>query len=165
MHPSSPWNRPRTALAPLLARLRRDERGSAALEFLTTGVILLVPLVYLILTMAQLQAGTLAAEGAARQAARVYVQSATPDAAITDAERTIEFALADYGVNPDATRIDVTCRPVASDCLTRRGFVTVTIEIAVPLPLAPAALGVSAPLSVPLRATATQQVSRFWSAE
>jgi len=174
MHPSSPWTsqRPRVGaasrrrtLAILISRLRTDERGSAALEFITTGVILLVPLVYLILTMAQVQAGALAAEGAARQAARVYVQSATPEDAVANAERTITFALADYGIDSASAEVDVACRPVASDCLTRRGFVTVTIEIEVPLPLAPAALSVSAPLSVPLRATATQQVSRFWGAE
>ena len=173
MRPSSPWSRqrPRAAavsrprtVTTLVSRLRTDERGSAALEFITTGVILLVPLVYLILTMAQVQAGALAAEGAARQAARVYVQSATVEGAVTNAERTIAFALADYGIDPAAAQVDVSCRPVASDCLTRRGFVTVTIEIAVPLPLAPAALSVNAPLSVPLRATATQQVSRFWGA-
>ena len=174
MHPSSPWtsqrprvgaaSRPRT-VAILVSRLRSDERGSAALEFITTGVILLVPLVYLILTMAQVQAGALAAEGAARQAARVYVQSATPEDAVANAERTITFALADYGIDPAAAHVDVACRPVASDCLTRRGFVTVTIEIVVPLPLAPAVLTVNAPLAVPLRATATQQVSRFWGAE
>jgi len=158
MHPWSRWSE-------WVRALRTDERGSAALEFITTGVILLVPLVYLILTMAQVQAGALAAEGAARQAARVYVQAGTPEMAVKNAERTIAFALADYGVDPAAAQVDVSCRPVASDCLTRRGFVTVTIEIAVPLPLAPAVLSVNAPLSVPLRATATQQVSRFWSAQ
>jgi Flp pilus assembly protein TadG len=144
--------------------LRHDERGSAALEFIMTGVILLVPLVYLILTMAQLQAGALAVEGAARQAARIYVQSATPDTAADDAQLAIEFALADYGVDPATAHVVVTCAPVASDCLTRRGFVTVAIEIAVSLPLAPAAVSVDAPLSIPLEASATQQVSRFWSA-
>ena len=48
----------------------RDETGTAALEFITVGLILLVPLVYLVLALASLQAGTFAVEGAARQAAR-----------------------------------------------------------------------------------------------
>jgi Flp pilus assembly protein TadG len=174
MHPSKRWSRQHLregvasrnrTVTRLLDRLRTDERGSAALEFITAGMILLVPLVYLILALAQLQAGALAVEGAARQAARVYVQSATPESAADDAERAIQFALADYGVDVAATRVAVSCRPVASDCLTRRGYVTVSIEIAVPLPLAPVALTVDAPLSLPVRATATQQVSRFWTAE
>ena len=155
----------RHTLARAASRLRHDERGSTALEFITTGVLLLVPLIYLILAMAQLQAGALAVEGAARQAARVYVQSATPEAAADNAERAIQFALADYGVDAAAARVVVSCRPVASDCLTRRGFVTVSIEIAVPLPLAPAALSIDTPLTLPVRGSATQQVSRFWSAE
>ena len=53
------------------------EDGSASLEFITAGMLLLLPLVYLVLTMAAIQAGAFAVEGAARQAARVYVQSGT----------------------------------------------------------------------------------------
>ena len=49
------------------------ERGSASLEFLTVGMILLVPLVYLVLALAAIQGGSLAVEGAARHAARVAV--------------------------------------------------------------------------------------------
>jgi Flp pilus assembly protein TadG len=150
--------RPLRRWSDLAHALRHDERGSAALEFIMTGVILLI------LTMAQLQAGALAVEGAARQAARIYVQSATPDTAADDSQLAIEFALADYGVDPATAHVVVTCAPVASDCLTRRGFVTVAIEIPLSLPLAPAAVSVDAPLSIPLQASATQQVSRFWSA-
>src|ERR687898_866630 len=53
-----------------------SDRGSASLEFLTVGIILLVPLVYLVLALAAIQAGALGVEGAARQAARVAVIAA-----------------------------------------------------------------------------------------
>ena len=52
-----------------------SDDGSASLEFLTAGFILLLPIVYLILTVSSIQAGSLAVEGAARQAARVFVQA------------------------------------------------------------------------------------------
>lgn len=138
-----------------------DERGSAALEFITTGLILLVPLVYVILSLAQLQAGAFAAEGAARQAARVYVRSEAPADAEANARRAVEFALADYGVDQGAATMDVSCSPNPSDCLARRSYVTVTITVAIGLPLLPPVLTVDAPLTVPVTSTATQQVSRF----
>ena len=38
-----------------------DDRGSAVVEFVTLGVLLLVPLVYLVLAMGRVQAATYAA--------------------------------------------------------------------------------------------------------
>ncbi|CAN5232887.1 hypothetical protein BH11ACT4_BH11ACT4_12010 [soil metagenome] len=149
--------------------MRRSKRwaaddGSASLEFVTVGMILLLPLVYLILVVAAVQAGALATESAARQAARVFVQSTDSAAAQAAASTAIGFALADHGIDPAAATVAVTCSPRPGACLTRRGFVTVTVDIAVPLPLAPAVLTGGFPLSIPLHATATQQVSRFWGA-
>ncbi|MDJ0334578.1 hypothetical protein QMG83_05015 [Salinibacterium sp. G-O1] len=140
-----------------------DDRGSASLEFITAGLVLLVPLVYLILAMASIQAGALAVEGAARQASRVFVQSGDIGSAQTSAVRAVEFALADHGIDPDSAAISVTCEPDPSTCLTRRGFVTVTVALSAPLPLVPPVLIGDFPLAVPLSATSTQQVSRFWS--
>jgi Flp pilus assembly protein TadG len=141
-----------------------DDEGSAALEFVTAGMLLLIPVVYLILTMAAIQAGALAVEGAARQAARVFVQGESSTDASSSAQRAIEFALADYGLDPNQATVKVSCSPVPTHCLTRRGFVTVTVEASVPLPLVPPALTLNVPLVVPLHAIATQQVSRFWGA-
>lgn len=149
-----------------MLRWRRltDDEGSASLEFVTVGMIMLVPLVYLVLTMAAIQAGALAAEGAARQAARVFVQAADTGSAEAEAATAIEFALADHGVEPGSADVAISCRPRPEECLTRRGFVTVTIDLEVPLPLAPPVLAGGFPLSIPIHATATQQVSRFWGA-
>lgn len=146
-----------------LSRLSTDE-GSASLEFITAGMLLLLPLVYLVLTMSSIQAGAFAVEGAARQAARVYVQSATVGEANAAAERAIEFALADYGLDADDVTVSVSCRPTPSQCLQRRGFVTVVVSTTVTLPLVPPVLDLDVPLSVPLSSSATQQVSRFWGA-
>ena len=139
-----------------------DDDGSASLEFITAGLVLLLPLVYLVLTMSSIQAGAFAVEGAARQAARVYVQSPSVAHANAAAGRAIEFALADYGLDTDAVTVTVSCRPNPTQCLQRRGFVTVVVTTTVALPLAPPVLDLDAPLSVPVSSTATQQVSRFW---
>ena len=139
-----------------------DDEGSASLEFITAGLVLLLPLVYLVLTMSSIQSGAFAVEGAARQAARVYVQSPSVAHANAAAGRAIEFALADYGLDTDAVTVTVSCRPNPTQCLQRRGFVTVVVTTTVALPLAPPVLDLDAPLSVPVSSTATQQVSRFW---
>lgn len=141
-----------------LSRLSTDA-GSASLEFLTVGMLLLVPLVYLVLAVSAIQAAAFAAEGAARQAARVFVQAADPTSAEAAAGRALEFALADHGITTSAD-LSVSC--TRSPCLTRQGFVTVTVDISIPLPLVPPVLVGDFPLAIPLQATATEQVSRFW---
>lgn len=139
-----------------------NEEGSASLEFLTVGLILLVPLVYLVLAMASIQGAALAAEGAARQAARVFVQAPSEQDARLGAARAVEFALADHGLEPEVASIAVTCAPRAGSCLEPGGLVTVAVLVSVPLPLLPPALGDGLPLTVSLDGRATQQVSRFW---
>ncbi|MCU1535011.1 MAG: hypothetical protein JWR53_1492 [Glaciihabitans sp.] len=142
----------------------RDDRGSASLEFITVGLILLLPLVYLVLALAAIQAGSFGVEGAARQGARVFVQASRPTDAAAAASVAIGDALADYGLDPDTATVKVTCAPKASVCLDRRSFVTIRVTATVPLPLVPPAISAKLPLAVPLEATATQQVSRFWGA-
>jgi len=141
------------------------ERGAASLEFVTAGLVLLVPIVYLVIAMSTIQGAALAVEGASRQAARVFVESATLAEANASAERAVRFALADYGISADDVTVEISCTPRPSECLTRRGFVTVVVTSRSVLPLVPPVLDLDVPLSVPLSSTATQQVSRFWGAE
>jgi hypothetical protein len=141
---------------------RSPDEGSAALEFITAGFLLLIPLVYLVLAMSAVQGGALSVEGASRQAARVFVQAPDPGAAQARAKTAVDFALDDFGLGAVPTTVTVSCRPNPGACLTRRGFVTVTVTAHVPLPLVPNVLALSTPLSVPMTATSTEQVSRFW---
>jgi Flp pilus assembly protein TadG len=138
-----------------------DDRGSAALEFATLGLLMLVPLVYLIVLIGVIQAGALAAEGAARQAARVVTLARTEAEARAAAERAVALAFADAGVEGADITIELTCRPRPETCLTRRGIVTVTVSADVPLPLVPPILGADVPPSVRVEARSVQQVSRF----
>jgi hypothetical protein len=139
----------------------RDERGSASIEFITVGLLLLVPTVYLVLALASIQSASFAIEGAARQASRVFVQASTVAAGEAAAERAIAVTLADYGLDAGDATVAISCRPDPTDCLTRRGYVTVTISIVAPLPLFPDALETDLPLGVLIDSVATEQVSRF----
>lgn len=142
-----------------------DDRGSAALEFASLGLLLLVPLVYLIVLVGVIQAGALAAEGAARQAARVVTLARTEAEARAAAERAVAFALSDAGVEGAAVTVTMTCRPRPEACLTRRGTVEVTVAAEIPLPLVPPILGADVPPSVRVEARSVQQVSRFQGAQ
>ncbi|MFE6255898.1 TadE family protein [Agromyces sp. NPDC057865] len=135
------------------------ERGSASLEFLTVGMLLLVPLVYLVLAVAAVQAGALGVEGAARQAARVAVTGADQGATDAAVERAVRVTLADYGIDADAASVVVRCD--RADCGEPGARVSVTVAARVELPLVPDVLSLTAVGSVPVEASATQTVSRF----
>lgn len=133
------------------------DQGSASIEFLTVGLLLTVPLVYLVLAMGQLQAATLATEGAARQAARVIATASDHASALEAADAAIAVALAEQRLAP--TSLDVACEPTPADCTERGGTVRVAVEVSVPLPLIPPVLDLDVGLSVPISATAAQPVS------
>jgi Flp pilus assembly protein TadG len=139
------------------SRTRGSDGGSASLEFITVALVLLVPLIYLVLALSSLQAGSLAVEGAARQAARVYVSSGEKDA-----ERAIAVSLADYGLKPASIR--VSCAPDPHDCDAEHALVTVEVAARVGLPLMPPIIADGLPTGVLVSSSATQQVSRFEAA-
>ena len=66
------------------------DRGSAALEFILVGLLMLVPLVYLIVSLGLIQGQSLGAEAAARHIARA-VSTATDTA---DAQGRADAVLA-----------------------------------------------------------------------
>src|SRR6478672_9872579 len=102
----------------------RQEEGSAVVEFTFLALLLMVPLVYFVITIGQIQGGSFAVVGAADQAAKVYV--AQPDAARARAaaEQAVLLALTDYGQPADNARMDMSCVP--ADCLAPGSAVTVT---------------------------------------
>src|SRR3954463_13130796 len=99
----------------VLRRIARDDTGSASLEFITVGVLLLVPTVYLVLALSALESASFGVEGAARQAARGFGQSESEVAAQASAATAVQVTLADYGLDADSARVAITCRPNPAD--------------------------------------------------
>ena len=135
------------------------ERGSAVVEFTFLGLLLMVPVVYFIITVGQIQGGSFAVVGAADQAAKVFV--AQPDASKgrAAAEQAAMVALADYGHPAGNARIEVRCDS-GGDCTAAGSAVTVTVRLTVPLPFVP--FGEALRLDAgELSASATQVVGRF----
>ncbi|MCH1882676.1 hypothetical protein [Agrococcus sp. ARC_14] len=163
MRRSSRWAERQRAMARRL-RWLSDDAGSASLEFLTVGVLLLVPLVYLVLTLGQIQHAVLGIEGGARHAARAIAQAESHEEGLAAADRAIAVALTDAGLEPAAAEVTVACAPEPDACDTPRGTVTVQLAATVPLPLAPPVLHLDGSLGVPISAHAMQPVSAFASA-
>ncbi|MHA7209610.1 hypothetical protein [Arthrobacter sp. MDT1-65] len=139
------------------ARPGRDERGSAVVEFVFLGVLLLVPVVYLVLTVGRLQGESFAVVGAADQAAKVFVDAPTPQDADTRAREAVRIALADFGFTEEQADVDIAC---SAACLAPGSTVTVVVRLDVPLPLMPAVAGTH-PSAVTVDAAATQIIERF----
>ena len=132
-------------------------------EFVTIGVLLLVPVVYLVLTLGRVQAASFAAEGAAREAARLVVSAATEADGQARAVAVTGWALRDQGFADDPARaVSVTCSAVP--CLTPGADVQVTVRVDVPLPGVPVGVSAVLPTVVPVSATHVQVVDEFRAA-
>ena len=140
-----------------LPTLAHDDAGAAALEFLTIGVLMLVPLAYLVLALGQIQAQALGVEAGARFAARTIAGG------VGDPDAVLASVTGQYGI--DAFDADVTCVPATATCPAAGATIRVTVTARVPLPLVPPALGLDRLTSVPVQATAVQKVSRYWEAQ
>jgi hypothetical protein len=150
-----------------LAERLRGEAGNAPVEFLVGGVILLVPLIYLGLALAAIQGASLATEGAAREAARVYVSAATDASGRTSADRAVTVALADRNLPRRDGDLTLRCDGApagASDCLAAGTRVTATIRTVVELPFVPPIFGLDKAARVPVDATATAPIFRLGGA-
>ena len=141
-------------------RLEVGDAGSAVVEFITIGVLMLVPLVYLVVAVAGVQAAAFATEAAAREAARIVVTTPDVDASEDRVVAAVGWALRDQGIEADPARAaTVIC--AEQPCLTPGADVSVTVSVDVPLPVVPAGLSAVVALVVPVSATHTQVVGEF----
>jgi hypothetical protein len=148
---------PSTARKNPAQRTHRDD-GNAIVEFLGIALLLLVPTVYLVLVLGRLQSAAFGVEGAAREAVRAAVASASHNTSPETAARSAtDIALADQGLrSPDA--LTLLCDP---SCTQPQAQITAHVAVDVELPLMPPFVSKYVPLHVPVTATATGQVDTF----
>lgn len=135
------------------------ERGSAVVEFVYLGVLMLVPLVYLVMALARIQAGAYATTQAAREAGRAFVTAESAAGAESRARSAAEIAFEDQGFGEGNGSLTIACD--GSPCLRPEGRVEMTAEVTVPLPLIPSFARDVVPLAVPVSATHLATVERF----
>lgn len=139
-----------------------DEAGSASLEFLTVGLVLLVPLVYLVVALGQIQHAALGADAAARQIARAISLSSDSAEARARAMIVLDSVAAQYELDAGELDLAISCQPTGVSCPSAGATVRVQLQTRVTLPLAPPVLGLERLASVAIEAAAVQRMSRFW---
>lgn len=138
----------------------RNDDGSAALEFVTVGVILLVPLIYLVIVLGAIQEQTFGAEAAARHIARAISLAPDRTAAEEQSELVLDGIVEEYGIDAETVDVTLVCEPVAAPCPSAGATAFVTVSLRARLPFVPAVLGLDQAAEIPIEATAVQKISR-----
>lgn len=133
------------------------EEGSAIVEFVFLAVLLMVPVVYLILTVGQVQGGAYAVVGAADQAAKVFVLHQDASAAEGAAAQAMEMAVTDMGFDPANAQLSISCD---GGCFTPGSLVTAHVQLWVELPVVGSLPGITAKAAT-VDSSASQKVGRF----
>ncbi|NLX00675.1 MAG: pilus assembly protein [Actinomycetales bacterium] len=141
-----------------MSRGTSDERGSAVVEFVFLTIVVLIPLIYLVMTVGRIQAGTYAVTQASREAGRAFVTAESGENAQARAEAAAAIAFADFGFDG---QIQIGCDDMP--CLRPEGRVTTQAQVLVPLPLVPDFARAVVPLQVPVSSTSVSTVDRFRS--
>lgn len=139
------------------------ERGAAALEFILVGLLLLVPLIYLIVSLGLIQGQSLGVEAAARHIARAVSTATDVADARAPADAVLAAVSAEYGL--DDVDLSIECTPAGTTCPRAGATLHVSVRTSVALPLVPPVLNLDRIAAIPVEASAAHKVSRFWSGE
>jgi Flp pilus assembly protein TadG len=141
-----------------------DDDGSAAVEFVFAGLLLLVPVVYLVIALGAVQSQTLGVEAGARHIARAVATAEGEEDADARAGRILTSVVEQYGLDAGEVEVTVSCGGEATPCPQAGTTVVVTVSTRVALPLVPPVLGLDRLARIPVEASSVQKVSRFWDA-
>jgi hypothetical protein len=123
----------------------RGERGSAVVEFTWLGLLLLIPLAYIVLGVFSVQRAAFGAATATREAARAYALAGNTEGAEEAALAAARLALEDQGLVLDDGTLTITCS--ADPCRTAGATIRVRLDMQVGLPFLPHVFG-HAPASI-----------------
>jgi len=149
----------RRGVVPRKARTRlAEDRGSAVLEFIVIGVLVLVPMAYVVMSVMRVQAASMASTQAVREAARAYATADSVAEGRAAAVTAAQVAFEDQGfVLPDSA-LTVSC---LGDCLAPGSAIQVDLDWRVDLPWMPATLSQGRSGSVPIDAVHTARVDTY----
>ncbi len=101
---------------------RRQERGTALVEFTWLGILLLVPLIYIVVSVFEVQRASYGVSTASRSAARAFSLAPTAAEGEARARAAVRTALQDQGLDGHHFDLQITCAPA---CLQPGSTVTV----------------------------------------
>lgn len=120
---------------------RRTSEGSAIVELTWLGLLLFIPLVYVVITLVTVQRSAYGATEATRAAGRAYILAPDLATAQRRAFQAASMSMHDQGVELDPADVSIVCHPGPESCLQPGSTVEVRIRLQVSLPLMPAVLG------------------------
>ena len=129
-------------------------------ELVWLGVLLLVPILWIVLSVFEVQRGAFGVSAAARSAGRAYALAPTDAEGERRARAVAEQALVDQGLDDAPLEVSVTCTPYPGDCHRGTSVITVRVATRVDLPLVPDALGGDRP-SCALAASHTVPIGQY----
>jgi hypothetical protein len=119
------------------------EQGSALIEFVGASLLLLIPLIYLLLSVFEVQRGAFASSEAAREAGRAFATAPTSAVGLQRATYAAQLAFADQGIDGSPVVRFVAAgsgcgegTPTVSPTLEPGAEYTVCVGEAIPLPYA-----------------------------
>lgn len=143
-----------------MRRRRADERGSALVELTWLAILLLVPLVWIIISVFEVQRGAFAVSAAARAAGRAYALAPDDATGAARAQAVAEQVLAEQGSPGQQVRVAVSCTSPAGNCHVGTAVITVRVDSSVRLPAAPTILDEEA-ASFALSASHTVPIGQY----
>lgn len=123
----------------------RDESGTALIEVTWLSLLLMIPLLYIVIAVFEVQRSAFAVSAAARAAGRAYAVAPSEASGLDRAGAAAGIALADQKLDEGLASVTVTCTPEPGNCLTPGSVIQVDVGYPVPLPLVPSALGGDTP--------------------
>ncbi len=138
----------------------RGDGGSALVELTWLGLLLLIPLVYVIISMVTVQRSAFGATEAARAAGRAFILAPDVASARERAYDAARVAMRDQGVDLSPSELHVECQPTPESCLQPGSSVEVQLDLQVALPLVPSLFGESA-ASIAVDASHTEPYGVF----
>lgn len=139
----------------------RDEAGTALVEFTWLALILLVPLLWIVISVFEVQRGAFAVSAAARAAGRAYALAPSDAVGEAQARAVVAKTLSDQGGDDIVpAQVSITCTPDPANCHQGTSVITVRVESGVELPLMPDILGGGAP-SFALDASHTVPIGQY----
>ncbi|MDQ4055595.1 MAG: hypothetical protein M3237_23280 [Actinomycetota bacterium] len=138
----------------------RREDGSALVEVVWLGILLLVPLLWIVLSVFEVQRGAFGVSAAARVAGRAYALAPSDAEGERRARAAAQQVMADQGLPDVPLDVTITCDSPGSSCHSGGAVITVRVDTRVDLPLLPDLLGGGSP-SFALDATHTLPIGQY----
>lgn len=130
------------------------DSGTAVIEFIFASIVLLIPVVYLMLAISQLQAASYATTSTAISASRIAARDANPSE--RRARDVADMHFTDFGLSDVPVTIDYSC---SGPCGRSGSLITARVETKVSLPGFPLLFGTKNSPHLTLRATHSDVVA------